>query len=88
MSVDKDLLCKVCGLKQASLPWGADNKTPSFEICACCGVEFGYEDSTLIAIKKYREEWINNGAKWFKPKETPLLWSLENQLMMIPKEYQ
>lgn len=35
--------CRVCGLYLGYQPWGEDGKTPSYEICPCCGVEFGYE---------------------------------------------
>jgi hypothetical protein len=38
--------CRVCGLDQQSPPWGVDGKSPTYAICDCCGVEFGYEDST------------------------------------------
>jgi hypothetical protein len=55
--------CRVCGLIQDDPPWGNDNNTPSFNICSCCGVEFGYEDATLNAIKNYRTTWLANGAE-------------------------
>lgn len=39
--------CRVCGLDQDENPWGEDNASPTFDICACCGTEFGYHDFTL-----------------------------------------
>ena len=34
------------------------NKTPSFGICDCCGVEFGYEDATPEAAGACRRSWL------------------------------
>lgn len=53
--------CRVCGLKYEEPPWGFDGKTPSFEICQCCGVEFGYEDATVVGVNRYRKKWISSG---------------------------
>ncbi len=80
-------MCRVCGAEQLDLPWGEDGETPTYNICACCGVEFGYEDYTLIALKNYRIMWVNKGANWFCKKEKPDNWVLEEQLHNIPKKY-
>jgi len=79
--------CRVCGLMQDFQPWGEDGHTPSFEICGCCGVEFGYQDCTPEYIKKFREEWLNKGTKWANPDEKPMDWSLAKQMENIPEEY-
>lgn len=79
--------CRVCGLVQPFFPWGEDGRTPTHDICSCCGVEFGYEDATLIAIKRHREEWVSKGAKWWSPKERPQYWDRDHQLENIPEEY-
>ena len=81
------LRCRVCGLEQLEPPWGEDGNTPSFNICPCCGVEFGYEDSTVVTIRNYRNLWLENGAKWSISKATPVKWNLEEQLRLIPPEY-
>lgn len=52
-------VCRVCGAKQLEPPWGNDGLTPSYEICDCCGVEFGYEDMNLNALKNIER----NGLK-------------------------
>ena len=75
--------CKVCGYKLNYLPWGEDGKTPCFDICPCCGVEFGYEDYTENSLKEYRAKWISDGAHWFDPKLRPQNWSLQEQLSNI-----
>lgn len=79
--------CRVCGLKYEEPPWGIDGKAPSFEICECCGVEFGYEDGTVTAVKRYREKWISSGAEWFKRKFKPRDWDLKQQLANVPQAY-
>ncbi|MEZ4959580.1 MAG: hypothetical protein R2830_07175 [Saprospiraceae bacterium] len=79
--------CRVCGFYYSDPPWGMDNKTPSYEICDCCGVEFGYEDSTLNGIIRYREKWIKEGAIWFNPDCKPADWNLDDQLMHVLSKY-
>ncbi len=79
-----ELHCRVCGLKQLQPPWGTDGNCPSFEICPCCGVEFGYDDATLGAIQRYRAKWLELGASWFLPDERPSDWSLDEQMAEIP----
>lgn len=75
--------CKVCGYKLNYQPWGEDGKTPSFDICPCCGVEFGNEDYTEESLKDYRAKWISEGAQWFDPKLQPRNWSLQEQLSNV-----
>lgn len=64
-------LCRVCGVPQDEPPWGDDGNSPSFNICPCCGCEFGYEDATPKAIQIHREKWLSTGAKWQEPKQKP-----------------
>jgi hypothetical protein len=80
--------CHICGLLQDELPWGEDGKTSSFNICDCCGCEFGYNDATDVALKQYREDWVNHGKAWYKPKLKPLNWSFEKQIEQVPLEFQ
>ena len=79
--------CRVCGAIQTDLPWGDTGQDASFNICDCCGVEFGYEDATLLGLKRYRDRWLSDGAKWNNPKSRPEHWSLDEQLQNIPLEY-
>ncbi|WP_211263927.1 hypothetical protein [Streptosporangium amethystogenes] len=55
-------------------------RTPSFEICPCCGVEFGYEDATPQAVSAHRRDWLAAGATWSAPSREPPGWDLERQL--------
>ncbi|TWV06061.1 hypothetical protein FQ707_14610 [Bacteroidaceae bacterium HV4-6-C5C] len=79
--------CRVCGLYITTKPWGNDGQNPTFEICPCCGVEFGNEDYSLDSIRNFRKEWLGKGAPWFDPKQKPLNWKLEDQLQSIPDDY-
>ncbi|MDQ0726960.1 hypothetical protein [Microbacterium sp. W4I20] len=56
--------CRVCGYEPEEAPWGPDGRFGSFDICPCCGVEWGYEDSTFSASVRYRDRWIEQGAGW------------------------
>jgi hypothetical protein len=73
---------KICNCPICGLPWSEaieqEEARCSFEICDCCGCEYGYDD-----YPKYREEWIRKGAPWFDPKERPLNWNLEEQLKYV-----
>lgn len=80
-------VCRVCGLRQDEPPWGADGSTPSFDICNCCGTEFGYEDATIAAIKKTRAKWLTKSGTWFEPKAKPENWELEMQMKHIPDDF-
>ena len=75
--------CRVCGYTDAIFfPWGKDGKTPSFEICECCNIEFGYEDCQSSSIRRYRQKWLlsekfNSDSNHYK-----------NQLKNIDQKYQ
>lgn len=62
--------CRVCGW-DAELPvWGDDGRTPTFDICSCCGVEFGHQDCLPESTEKYRSAWLAAGAPW-RDRRTP-----------------
>jgi len=69
------------------LPYGESGDLPTFDICDCCGAEWGYEDCQPRAAKNYRQQWLSNGAKWFQPKDKPADWDLEVQLLDVPSAY-
>lgn|ERR1035437_6614315 len=79
--------CRICGYYVNDFPWGEDGRSPSFQICSCCGVQFGKEDDTLESIKEYRAGWISKGGKWFAKNETPEDWDIETQMKNIPNEF-
>ena len=67
--------------------WGADGKTPTFEFCICCGVQFGYLDAIPEAARTYRNEWFDRGSPWFIAAERPSGWNLFKQLRQIPEPF-
>lgn len=79
--------CMVCGCYSVDFPWGEDGKSPTFQLCPCCGVQFGKEDSTMESIKTYRAEWKNSGGNWFMKNEKPEGWDIEEQMKNIPNEF-
>ena len=85
--MDNKLACRVCGMIQDEPPWGEDEQNPNHAICSCCGAEFGYEDCKITGIRKHRNQWLENGTKWFRPQRLPENWSLEEQMKNIPEEF-
>jgi hypothetical protein len=79
--------CRVCGLLQDEPPWGEDGTIATFEICACCGVQFGYEDCTPATTRSYRAKWLADGARWFDARQAPSEWLLDVQLTNIPQGF-
>jgi hypothetical protein len=57
---------------------------PSYDVCSCCGFEFGNDDEPGIgepdSFQSYLSEWIDGGAVWFDPQRRPADWSLVEQL--------
>ena len=84
---DEDFRCRVCGLKHESPPWGEDGRTALFELCACCGVEWGYQDCLPKAVRSYRERWPNDGSDWHRPELRPANWDLDEQPTRIPAKF-
>ena len=80
-------ICRVCGLLQEDKSWGEDGKTPTFDICACCGTEFGYDDANKEAVKRTRQRWLDGGAVWFAPEFRPERWNLSEQLKQVPGDF-
>lgn len=75
--------CNICGYPNLDQPPRDETGGPSFEICPCCGGEFGYNDTTIQAEQSYRRNWIHNGTKWFIFGLKPADWSLRDQLLNI-----
>ena len=52
-------LCPVCG-------YGMEDPPSDFNICSCCGTEFGYHDANS-STATLRATWLRGGAKWWSP---------------------
>ena len=79
--------CRVCGLRLDDPPWGLDGRTPLYEFCPCCGVEFGYQDATRLGAQRHREKWLKSGGNWNESKAQPLDWNRAKQLEQVPEDF-
>jgi hypothetical protein len=66
------------------MPWSDDGKSPTFVFCHCCGVEFGYHDSSVDAMRRHRRQWVDGGHLWFDPELRPVDWDPATQLAQLP----
>lgn len=77
---DKNFVCPVCGWDKLEEPpyGGKEGENPSYEICACCGYEFGYHDANIgYTFENYRKEWIKKGCPFYDGTEKPNVWNEE-----------
>ena len=75
-------ICPVCGYPDLEEPaWDINTGAPSFDVCPCCGCEFGYEDATAIGKNRHLVKWVKSGANWFEPDLKPENWNLREQLL-------
>ncbi|WP_434166325.1 hypothetical protein [Bacillus thuringiensis] len=81
--IDMNFICVICGFDDLLDP-PYEEGYPSYEICPCCGFQFGFDDCdqgcTFVA---HREKWLEKGAVWHNNTEKPTEWSLEKQLKNI-----
>ena len=67
--------CPVCGYGPFKEPYQTiEELRTSYEICDCCGCEYGNDDT-----EKHLETWKNNGYIWFNEKLKPNNWSFKLQ---------
>lgn len=76
-----EYVCPICGYnKLQETPYDKDGN-PSYEVCKCCGFEFGFDEyiednngeilEFSDALKIYRSNWIKAGAILFSPNDFP-----------------
>jgi hypothetical protein len=66
-------ICPVCNYNNLLEPPYSKGGNGSHEICPSCGFQFGYRDfpDKEEGIKKWRENWINNGYPWHSRRRLP-----------------
>lgn len=73
-------------------PYSQRYGTPSYDVCACCGFEFGNDDDPGTArpqtFSEYLQEWIGSGCEWFAPSKKPEGWGVEAQLKKAGIQYE
>src|SRR5208282_4794579 len=67
------MMCPVCFYKE--LPYPPNN----YNICPCCGTEFGDDDADLTH-EELQRVWIDGGLRWFYG-NPPQNWNGWNQLL-------
>lgn len=78
-------ICPVCGYPSLSEAAYDVFGCPSYNICPCCGTEFGYDDSTLTH-SDLRSKWISEGMLWWsKHQKIPDNWDPVKQLDNLEK---
>ena len=57
--------CPVCGYAGLEHPPRGTEGGGSYEICPCCGFQFGVDDDDRgISASAWRDRWIRSGMKW------------------------
>lgn len=65
MRNDSELyVCPVCGYPSLTEAAYDGHGCASYDICPCCGTEFGYDDSTVVH-SDLRRKWVSEGMQWW-----------------------
>ncbi len=74
--------CPVCAYPKLEEPPHAPSGGGSYEICPCCGFQFGVDDDDKgITFDQAREKWVKGGMKWHsKGIKAPKIWDGAKQL--------
>ena len=74
--------CPVCGWPELHEPPRSKSGGASFEICPCCGFEFGFDDDDQhLTYEQARARWIAGGMQWWSPsRPAPASWNAAQQL--------
>ncbi len=85
--MDVRCICRVCGYIHDTPIRDESGNLLIHELCICCGVQWGGQDTTLQDIREYRERWLEGGAVWRWPIMEPDDWEVEKQLVNIPPQF-
>lgn len=79
-------ICPVCHYDALfEPPYDADGMG-SYEVCPCCGFEFGCDDypDRGVSIRNWRREWVASGCNWFSSfREPPAGWAPDTDFWNI-----
>ena len=75
--------CPVCGFEGLDeAPYDALG-CASYDICPCCGIEFGYDDASR-AHEELRAAWVDRGMPWWsRSRKPPVHWDPAEQLRRL-----
>ncbi|WP_206171040.1 hypothetical protein [Phragmitibacter flavus] len=74
--------CPVCGFANLKEPPRAASGGGSYEICPCCGFQFGVDDDDRgLTDEQAREAWVAKGMPWkSKSRKAPEGWDAAEQV--------
>jgi len=76
-------LCPVCGFEGLHEPAYDSQGCASFDICPCCGIQFGYDDASVVH-RALRAAWIAKGTQWVsRSRPRPAGWEPSEQLRRL-----
>ena len=81
-------ICPICNYDKLKEPPYNEYGDGSYEICPCCGFEFGVDDfpEKEKCQTEWRMRWINDGYKWWsKHINPPQDWNPQKQLESLKK---
>jgi hypothetical protein len=80
--------CPVCGWPELAEPPRSPTGSASYEICPCCGFEFGFDDDARgETYDQARARWIADGQRWWSTsRPAPENWNPSHQLTRLSKK--
>ena len=64
--------CPICGFDKLDEPPYSPSGDGLFEICPCCGFQYGVtDDNQGISFHEWRETWIEQGMPWDQGSSNP-----------------
>lgn len=77
--------CPACGFDLGFEPWTKGEA--SFEICPCCGIQFGCDDAEpskrAQLHAEWRQRWIAEGMLWWSGRGEPADWNALEQVRRV-----
>ena len=75
-------ICPVCGFAGLMEEPHDSYGCTSFEICPCCGFEFGYDDEDGgWSYEEWRKAWIAAGFPWmYHDNDKPATWNRDTMM--------
>ena len=78
-------ICPVCGFDGLDEPPTTPECGDSYEICSCCGFQFGVSDGDRgFTYEGWRQAWISGGMRWWSTsRPAPPGWDPDAQLRRV-----
>jgi hypothetical protein len=83
--VSEGYVCPICGFTGLDEPPYDSDHNGSYEICPCCGFEFGVTDGDEhFTIDEWRERWLLAEMPWWSHSRLPEIdWDPATQLATL-----